>query len=101
MTSTTPALQSARTDAVERADDLHAEILREPHALRAPAVPVHDDARGVVLAAGVPGAGDLVAEVLEARGLGTGGAGMAVAVQHHDADVAARASMPGPGRSCA
>ena len=45
------AVERARRDAVERTDDVHVQVVREPAAFGLPAPAVHDDRRRVVLAA--------------------------------------------------
>ena len=62
-----PAVQCGRAHSVERADDPHAQVVREPVRLGAIAGAVHHERRRVVGARRVAGARHAVAEPLEAR----------------------------------
>ena len=83
-------MQRRRLQAVERADDLHVQVVREAQRVAAVAAAVHDDRRRVVRARRVAGAGHAVAERLQLRGFGGGGARAAVAVQDEDLRLVAR-----------
>src|SRR5687767_8991079 len=72
-------------DAVQRRDDVDAEVAGEPLRLGSPPGPVHDDARRVVSAGGVPHRRDAVLARPHAVGSGAGGTRDAVPVQDDDA----------------
>ncbi len=77
-------------EAVERPDDLHVEILRQPGAFRLVALAVHHERPREVAARRVADGADRVAEPAHGLGARGGGAGAAVAVQDDHGRLGAR-----------